>query len=155
MQLAHSLSDNNECYIMHIVTSFNFCTLIQVMHPVLLKRIGILESVLLSKEPLVVSAYKDFDEVRTHRYCFSAKPCAMNARHGRSMLGRCLISKLFYFTRCADGRDKTWHIFEFKGSGVTVSDSDAESNIPWCIQEFMMLLLTTGSGINAPSFTLR
>ena len=97
---------------MHFVTSFNFCPLIQVMHPVVLKRIGILESVLLSKEPLVVSAYKDFDEVRTHRYCFIAKPCAVTARHGRSMLTRC-ISKPFYFTRCADGRDKTWYIFEF------------------------------------------
>ena len=36
---------------------------LQVLHPVVLKRIGILESVMLTDEPLVVSAYQDFEEV--------------------------------------------------------------------------------------------
>ena len=65
---------------------------IQVMHPVTLKRIGILEGVTLSKELLVVSAYKDFEEVGTCIHivsCLNICVTSVNCRHGKSMLKRC------------------------------------------------------------------
>ncbi|XP_076464182.1 UDP-GalNAc:beta-1,3-N-acetylgalactosaminyltransferase 2-like [Babylonia areolata] len=46
---------------------------VRVMHPVVLKRIGILASIPLTEEALVVSAFRDFDEEELASVQFSAK----------------------------------------------------------------------------------